>query len=246
MCRKWKDVGCWEELCLVSGVTVPWQTSLSCLHIQMKPVIQSGPTWTGLYESVVGETKTFMWWIYNVGDSARNSVCWILEEYRVIECSGPCWAFNRGVGGKKICPLGTCWLGLTSPVCSLNNLSWWECLELIWSSCLFRAGLQFAHCLCSSEHCPSPGLASPHPIPAFGSLSLLIVSLFISPAVFLLWGAAVFKDAFSLNSDSHTRVAGLIWKVDLLLIYLVLFMGINFSLQHIELTWVTKFTECTS
>lgn len=29
-----------------------------------------------------------------------------LEEYRVTECSGPHWAFNRGVGGKKNLPIG--------------------------------------------------------------------------------------------------------------------------------------------
>lgn len=29
-----------------------------------------------------------------------------LEEYGVIECPGPHWAFNRGVGGKKNLPIG--------------------------------------------------------------------------------------------------------------------------------------------
>lgn len=84
--------GCWGELCLVlgsvSGVSVPWHTSLSCLHIQMKPVIQSGPTWTGLYESVVGETKTFMWWIYNVKCGRQCKEFSLLNRWRGSELPG--------------------------------------------------------------------------------------------------------------------------------------------------------------
>jgi len=35
-------------LCLVSGVAVSWQTSLRCLHIQIKTVIQTGLAWPDL------------------------------------------------------------------------------------------------------------------------------------------------------------------------------------------------------
>lgn len=55
-----------EGSALVSGVAVPRQTSLPYSHIQIKTVIQTGPTWTGLCDSVVGETVKYSCGEYTV------------------------------------------------------------------------------------------------------------------------------------------------------------------------------------
>lgn len=143
----------------------------------------------------------------------------LLEEYRVTESSDPHWALNRGIRGrKKICLLGAFCLGMTSPVCSLNNLSWKGCLELIWSCCLLRAGVAVSELpvllnALSQHTSVSPGVDSPV-ILNFASCSVcllhsppssLTISLFIS--------VAVLKHVFSLNSDPCTELQGLYEEV---------------------------------
>lgn len=62
------------------------------IFVQIKTVIQTCPTWTGLCDSAVGETVKSSYGEYtrcNVGDGARNSE--LLEEYGVTESSDPNW-----------------------------------------------------------------------------------------------------------------------------------------------------------
>lgn len=147
MCSKLNDVDA-EESCAWC-----WARSQECLCLGTPLFHVCTYKWNPWFK-VAQPGLGFMnqWWerlkhscgeytMWNVGDSARNSVCWIAGGVRSYWVLWASLGFQQSVGGKKICSLGACCLGLSSPVCSLNNLSWWGYLELIWSSCPLRAGV---------------------------------------------------------------------------------------------------------
>lgn len=75
--QKEEEEGCAWCYAWVSGVAVPWQTSLPHLCIQIKTVIQTGPAWTGLCDSVVGEAVKYSYGEYtmrNMIDRSRSLV----------------------------------------------------------------------------------------------------------------------------------------------------------------------------